>query len=245
MVKRNKLVIESKYDQELGDNRVLRRYLDLAKFIDLLRTKRLYLRRADLLTDKFEGSFTPEIKAALVEAYQLVGEEGGYEKLRRRLRHGSYINCWTLGLHDNMAMWAIYGKSNASVAITTTVGKLKKELEKSTLTESIKVYKVEYVNHWKDPKISLLPFTNVFKYKLAAYTYEQEVRVVFNDNCEDFDDPAKAEGIYLDVCLKNLLRTIVVSPDAEPWFVEQVKDLVRIYGLETEVNRSKLSGKPY
>lgn len=231
-------------DPELTNSRILRRYLDLAKFIDLLRSQKLYLRRADLLSDKFEGAFTPSAKAALIEAYQRAGQGAGYDQLRMKLRRGSYINCWTLGPHDNMALWAIYGKSNASIAITTTVGKLKTELEKATLPGYINLYGVDYVNHWSDPRFSVLPLTNVFRYKLKAYEYEQEVRVVYSDGEVGFSTSEKPEGVYIDVCLKNLLRSVVVSPEAEEWFVELVKDLVRKYNIEVEVKTSMLAKNP-
>lgn len=111
-------------DPVLRDNQVLRRYLDLSKFIELLRTQSLYLRRADLFQDKFEGSFTPSFKAAIEEAYAVSKIDFTYEKFKKELREGVYINCWSLGINDNMALWELYGKSDASVAVTTTVGQL-------------------------------------------------------------------------------------------------------------------------
>ena len=45
----------------------------------------------------------------------------------KRIRTGAYVNCWTKSNYESMAHWEIYGGNN-SVAITTTVGELKKQL---------------------------------------------------------------------------------------------------------------------
>ena len=50
MPKEHKVVV----DPELKDEAILRRYLELPKFLDLLRSSSIYFTRADRLSDKFE-----------------------------------------------------------------------------------------------------------------------------------------------------------------------------------------------
>lgn len=231
-------------DQVLRDSRVLRRYLDLSKFIDLLRTQSLYLRRADLFQDKFEGSFTSSLKAAIEEAYSVHKIDFSYEKFKKELREGVYVNCWSLGIHDNMALWELYGKSDTSVAVTTTVGRLRKELKESLLPGMTNICKVEYIKHWRDPTISIVPYSNIFRYKVVAYDFEREVRII-NDRFEqNFEKSDKETGILLKVRLNRLLRSIVVSPSAQPWFIALVKDVTQRYGITTSVKLSKLATDP-
>lgn len=235
---------KSPVDPELSDNRVLRRYLDLSKFIDLLRTQTLYLCRADLFQDKFEGSFTPSLRAAIEEAYLHNKSNFSYEKFKKELREGVYINCWTLGVNDNMALWELYGKSDASVAITTTVGRLRKEIAESPLLGTTNLCKVEYVKHWNDPKINIIPYSNVFRYKVIAYDFEREVRIIHDRFEQNFKRSEKENGMRLNVRLNNLLRSIVVSPSAQPWFIDLIKDVTERYGVTTPIKRSKLSLDP-
>lgn len=237
-------ILKSPIDPELSNNLVLRRYLDLPKFIDLLRTQSLYLCRADLFQDKFEGSFTPSLRAAIQEAYLHNKSNFSYEKFKKELREGVYINCWTLGLNDNMALWELYGKSEASVAITTTVGRLRKEIAESTLSGATNLCKVEYVKHWNDPKINIIPYSNVFRYKVIAYDFEREVRIIHDRFEESFKKSNKENGLHLSVRLNSLLRSINVSPSAQPWFIDLVKDVTGRYGVTTPIKRSKLSLDP-
>ncbi|UCV28689.1 hypothetical protein [Ferribacterium limneticum] len=238
------IIPKSQISSELSDNRVLRRYLDLPKFIDLLRTQNLFLCRADLFQDKFEGSFTPSLRAAIEEAYSYNKSEFSYEKFKKELREGVYVNCWSLGVNDNMALWELYGKSDASVAITTTVGRLRKELAASNLLGVTSLCKVEYIKHWNDPKIDIIPYSNVFRYKVVAYDFEREVRIIHDRFEQNFKMSGKESGLPLSVRLNSLLRSIVVSPSAQPWFIDLVKDVAQRYGVTTPVRRSKLSLDP-
>lgn len=231
-------------DSVLRDSRVLRRYLDLSKFIDLLRTRSLYLRRADLFQDKFEGSFTPSLKAAIEEAYDVHKTDFSYEKFKKELREGVYVNCWSLGVNDNMALWELYGKSEASVAVTTTVGRLRRELEASPLSGATSICKVEYIKHWRDPKISILPYSNIFRYKVVAYDFEREVRIIHDRLQQNFKKSDKQTGVLVKVRLDRLLQSIVVSPSAQPWFIDLVKDVTQRYGITTPVKQSKLAIEP-
>lgn len=231
-------------DLALQDRLVLRRYLDLPKFIELLRTQSLYLRRADLFQDKFEGSFTPSVKAAIAEAYGVHNIDFSYEKFKTELREGVYINCWSLGLNDNMALWELYGKSDASVAITTTVGRLRKELEGTPRPGMTSVCKVGYIKHWRDPKISITPYSNVFRYKVVAYDFEREVRIIHDRFEYNFKKSEKETGVFLKVRLDRLLRSIVVSPLSQPWFIDLVKDVTQRYGVTTPVRKSKVAIDP-
>ena len=231
-------------DNTLRDDRILRRYLDLAKFIELLRTQSLYLRRGDLFQDKFEGSFTPSVRFAIEEAYKASGSTFSYEKFKKELREGVYINCWSLGANDNMALWNLYGKSEASVAITTTVGKLKRELTEQKVHGHLSLLKVEYIKHWRDPKVEIIPYAKIFRYKVVAYDFEREVRIILDRFERNFKQCEKDEGILLSIQLNKFLRSVVVSPLAPPWFVDLIKDLAHRYGVTAPARVSDLASEP-
>ncbi len=76
-------------DKDLKDGTQLRRYLDLPKYIDLLRSSSVYLRRADRFTDRFEGALTPAIRRAIDSARAEDCDAESAEVFYRRCRMGS------------------------------------------------------------------------------------------------------------------------------------------------------------
>jgi len=57
-------------------------------------------------------------------------------------------------------------------------------------------------------------------------------------------DVEKQRGRYVPVDLGLLIKKIVVSPDAKPWFREVVKSAVRKASLEVGVCGSSIDAKP-
>ena len=56
--------------------------------------------------------------------------------------------------------------------------------------------------------------------------------------------PPKPEGISLPVELDDLIRSVVVAPEAQPWLYDIVADLSDRYGLKSPIRRSKLTYLP-
>lgn len=113
----------------LNDTDVLWRYLDAAKFFDFIHNKTLFFCRGDQFQDKFEGAFTESLKHSIERSYHENNINFTYQEFRQRLRERVFVNCWHKGIDDSMAMWSIYGNSSCSIALTTTVGQLRKSLE--------------------------------------------------------------------------------------------------------------------
>ena len=235
---------EVKVDKELKDNYVLRRYLDVPRFVNFLKTRSLYLCRSDLFSDKFEGSFTPSIKEAIRNAYEKNKIEYTYEKLKKELREGIFLNCWSLGVDDNIALWKLYGKTDDCVTITTTVAKLKTVLKEFHGSGQLFLRKVKYVRYWKDPKIEVNPYSSVFRYKAVGYAFENEVRVILDRFESTFKADSKEEGVMLSVDPRTFLRSIVVSPERSPWFMDVIKDIASKYRISCPIRESVMSKPP-
>lgn len=231
-------------DGRLKGSNVLRRYLDVPRFVNFLKTSALYLCRSDLFPDKFEGSFTPTVKDAICTAYTKNKIEYSYEKFKKELREGVFINCWSLGSDDNMALWHLFGKTNDCVAVTTTVDKLKAALNAFIGDGHISIRKVDYIRHWKDPVIDINPYSNIFRYKTVGYGFEKEVRVILDNFESTFEAASKAAGISVRVDVNKFLRSIVVSPECSAWFRAVVGDLARKYGVSTPIRNSRMAREP-
>jgi hypothetical protein len=232
-------------DGQLRSDTVLWRYLDAAKLFDFFENSTLFFCRADHFSDKFEGAFTPSLRQQISDAYARGEIDYTYEGFKRRMRESVFINCWHRSQDDSAAMWALYGKSECAVALTSTVGQLADTLEGVDEDHAISIARVDYVKHWSDPKLDVSPdFTRIFTYKTKAYEYEKEVRVIIDRTGHSLVPELLQTGIVVPIDARALLRSIVIAPDAPPWFEKLVRQSALRYGIEAPVRRSKLALDP-
>jgi hypothetical protein len=241
--------------ERLQRNTVLWRYLDAAKLFDFFENATLFFCRADHFSDKFEGAFTPTLRDQISASYARGEIDYNYEQFKRRMRQSVYINCWHRNQDDSAAMWALYGKSDCAVALTTTVGQLSDTLREADTEHEAWIARVEYVKHWSDPKLDISPpsasgsasdYARIFAYKTKAYEYEKEVRVIIDHtagpHAATCGEPEA--GLLVPVDATRLLRSIVIAPDAPPWFEKLVRQSALRYGIRAPVRRSKLAADP-
>jgi hypothetical protein len=217
---------QPRISKHLKHDDVLWRYVDTAKFLDFLENNTLFFCRADNFNDKFEGAFTPTLREEIENSYRANSIDYTYaqsKQLKLRMRQTVFINCWHKDQDDSAAMWALYGKSECSVALTTTVGRLAECLTKANLHHDLAIEKVEYIKHWRDPKIDVAPYARVFAYKTKAYQHEKEVRVLLDRPLNEFDSEMPAGGIPIKFDHDSLMRSIVIAPEAPLWFDQLVR----------------------
>lgn len=230
-----------------SDDTVIWRFMNLAKFISLLKDKALFMTRADKFEDSFEGAVCAEEDSekydeALHEYYsyllegkavpeKLIEEEHNANKL---LRMNSYLNCWYEGEHESMAMWRLYasGKEAKGVAIKTLVGQLKKAIGR--LVEIGRIDYIDYSKEWPNVNEALWR-------KRVSFEYEHEVRIRITPKTGLSYEPE--EFMMLPVDLNVLIGAVYVSPMADPWFKNVVKDILFKYGVNKEVYHSRLDSK--
>lgn len=229
------------YDGDLADGAILRRYLDLPKYLDLLRTGKLYLQRADRFTDRFEGALTPAFREATDTAHRRGELPYNADEFYRRSRIGTYVNCWSLGAKDNMALWQLYGGASNSVAITTTVQRL--TVACLEWNESVLIHKVRYIDHFKSPDMIVGRLTDILQFKHVAYDFEREVRILVPRQEGDWQNNPEAIKLPLHD-LNTVIRSVVVAPEAETWFFDLIEDVTRRYNFTYPVRRSKLTYLP-
>jgi hypothetical protein len=235
---------QPRISKRLRRDDVLWRYVDAAKFLDFLENRTLFFCRADGFSDKFEGAFTPTLREEIENSYRDNGIEYTYAQFKQRMRQTVFINCWHKDHDDSAAMWALYGKSECSVALTTTVGRLAECLTNANLPYDLAIEKVEYIKHWRDPKVDFAPYARVFAYKTKAYQHEKEVRVLLDRSIDEFDAEMPAGGMPIEVDHNSLLRSIVIAPEAPAWFDQLVRRTAARYDLSAPVRRSKLAADP-
>src|SRR5215470_10304141 len=109
------------------------RYLDLAKFVSLLKDRALYLARADSFEDKWEGSFgaldaAERERAAPKRPKKLDAATYSYWVLPRLLPANTFLNCWHVNNGESEAMWSLYTTRTYGVALQSTITRLSRAL---------------------------------------------------------------------------------------------------------------------
>ena len=240
------------FDEPDNPNAKIWRYLDLSKFLSMLEKGALYFSRVDLLGDPYEGSrprgedaFWADIlerskaKEEIVKHNKRVINEA-----RSKNRKRMYANCWHINEHESAAMWHVYSRDSASIAIQSTFKRLR-----ICLPDTINIGIVKYIDY----ETESIPLGNVFNYflhKRKSFEHEHELRAliwetgVTNDGHLQRDIPAEQAGILVSVELTELLEEVVIAPQAQDWFLELVIALVKHYGLLLKVRKSSLSAAP-
>jgi hypothetical protein len=197
------------------DDTVIWRYLSFFSFEELVRLKKLRFHRADRFQDPLEGTLTEKE----MEERRAASGLSPLEKLSVLTRQFAFVSCWRESDHESMAMWERYNRGEGTVAIKSTVGRLKSLLQKQR--EMCCVGKVNYVHRPTYSEQEVGP-TVVFR-KDISYDFEKEVRgVIFDAEAWGFEigqsvaveggSAAQQQG-ELFQRLENLLQRTDVSQD--------------------------------
>jgi hypothetical protein len=215
------------------------RYINLAKFLDLLRTSELYFPRADNLNDPFEGSWPLAGIKRRQECY--VDSEKTFQWLSQGFLSGSYVSCWHVSLHESAAMWNLYLNASEGVAIRSTCNRLINAVQKSQ--EQVYVAEIRYIDYRTEDfeeelhDNSLTPLV----YKRRSFEHEKELRAIA---CRAFSTKTPKWGIKVTVDIPTLIEAVFVSPNAPSWFNPIIEDVVRRYGFKFPVHQSDLATSP-
>lgn len=163
-------------DTDFGLKTVIRRYMDLPKFLDLLHFRAMYLRRADGFGDRLEGALFPSHRESVERARSAGYERESADAFYRRGRAGNYVSCWSRGNKDSMALWQLYGGIGPSVAVVTTIERLVQAA--LAWQRRAVIHRVKYVEHAKVKSYVIGAYSDMLHFKNGAYKHENEVRVI-------------------------------------------------------------------
>ena len=247
------------------DDTVLWRYMDFAKFLDLLEKQSLWFSRLDQFEDPLEGTLTD----AEIEHLRSVDADNaaqgmppisdGYLRGTKYMRTTAYACCWRAGAWESLAMWDIFGKGSGIVAVKTTVGNLKQAIAESHLR--IFLGEVNYLA-WNLAPWQLNGLVMCFR-KDSSYQHEAEVRAIAWDvdivgrNMSDAliaaqsrsDYPTNSDpfvlrkedgqpGIEVPLAAARFITEVVIGPREKAWVAGLVERVLKRYGLEIKMTIS-------
>ena len=156
--------------------------------------------------------------------------------LLHKMARSALICCWTKSGHESALMWEAYAGAEG-VAVRTTFRDLQESIgsvDEPPVTFG-QVHYVDYLEH----EVSRFGWAPLF-HKRIEYRGEEEVRALlpgppWEDTITDpkvvdihlDPDVAEQRGRYVAVDLDILVKEVVVSSQAAPWFAEVVKSVVR------------------
>ena len=208
---------------------VLWRYMDFAKFIEMLESRTLWFVRVDQLEDPLEGTHT-DAELAHIRKHLLETRSQALIDVFRSARSELYVSCWRSGSAESLAMWDLYGKGSGIVAVKSTVGRVRKAVAK--YKEPVYISNVKYVdwNHAPGLDNVLVACTR----KDLAYQHESEVRVIICRATYSIDTDPRL-GFRLPLDLERLITEVVVGPRDQKWVVRLVERVMKRYKLPQQV----------
>ena len=229
------------------------RYMDFAKFVAMLESESLWFSRMDCLGDPFEGS-TPKAELDYWESLRNENpekkdvadhNEDMFRTMAGYSRQNTYVNCWHINEHESDAMWQLYSKVEASIAVRSSFA-----LFREVLPAEVDLGIVKYIDY----ETEKVPLGNIISYcmhKRKSFEHERELRALIwglgvNAKTREPKWPVEtgASGIEVAVDLTGLISEIVLAPSSPKWFEQLVRSVVKRYGHCFCVYRSRMEREP-
>ncbi|UVK55853.1 hypothetical protein DBIPINDM_002417 [Mesorhizobium sp. AR02] len=244
------------FPQPSDEGSAIWRYMAFDKFESLVTTRTLYMCRADLLSDEFEGT-TP---AAELESWRIAAENAPTEEERnvildnrvqlsdfaREFQNKYYLSCWHMACEENIAMWERYVSGPDSVVVRTRYSTLNGQLNHAVVNLAM----VRYIDYDRDPLPSL-NMMQLITHKRHFFADEREVRaVMWSLSAEpangQFIKPfmlPDTRGYTPPVDVKALVEGVILHPRATPDFEKRVAELCSAHELPAPA-RSRIASPP-
>jgi hypothetical protein len=206
------------------------RYMDLAKYMDVIVHNRLFFSNVARLTDRYEGVVPEttlvqkreELKKAGLSERDLEEEVGRFHYLSMSMADISLASCWTIGDEESYALWKIYiGTAQYGVAVSSTVARLIRAIEKGCdpYPEDIYIGQVTYSSDLSEGELSRF---KLLTRKMPFYAYESELRLLIlnypmSEGGTETPYPISV-GRYVRIDVEELIDEVYISPFSGSWF---------------------------
>lgn len=243
-------------ENKLDKDTTLWRYMDLSKFVMMLKNSSLYFSSPNQFDDIYEGAhgerrnkkawddyYISYAKTAIITAPDNRWHKIDKDKLdsdacriaeniTNNRSHHIFINCWHSNHVESEAMWKMYSvNTKNAVAIKTNLEKLKIELGNKASVDRVKY--VDYSERFVSPN-------DIYWTKRLSFEYEKEVRAIVYDY-----EKKNCKGLEVKVDLSNLIDEIYISPYAPDWFQDLVDDIIIKYGYTFKTKMSHMTEEPF
>jgi hypothetical protein len=236
------------FPQPANPDAAIWRYLTRSKFEWMVNEGRLFMPSAAHLGDPLEGT-QPKGNS---NWWQSLADQAASEEQSRTIEHNRqlisrfaaafrtryYVSCWHVNEAINPEMWKLYADNPDSVAVRTTLAKLR-----TALPAYVDIGLVRYIDY----AIDRLPTLNMLEYithKSKLFEHERELRAVamhpvvegldqqhFRTNHFEGEENPAFRVFAPPIGLAGLVDSFFVHPKAPDPFLEEVRSLCREHEL--------------
>jgi hypothetical protein len=217
------------------------RYMAIDKFLHLLASSSLWFSRCDCFEDGWEGRYSDATYENFLKSFK-----GPEDKIRdlwnwhqdrnHEVRNCLYINCWHINEEESAALWQIHSTYGKSVAIRTTIHRLRDAVADTDM--AIHGGRVKYADYATEA----MPMHNLFTpflRKRRSFSFENELRLLYwnsdlmspGNGTADTEFPA---GAAVPVKLDPLIETVYISPQADGYMRDALTALLEKFELSRD-----------
>lgn len=207
------------------------RYMDMVKFQSLLTEKAIRLCRADLLQERFEGTYSRHQIEDMDNWFKKIGKSDmtDIEKKNRKIdRLKTYISCWCISDCDLDLMWKAYVGNYPGVAIKSSVRRLINICDNEVDNLPIDISTVTYFDHVEGELINYFGTPTSFLYKDNHFKLDNELRIIHYPN---ISEPTPTH-VLLPIDLNELIESVVLKPKVKDINLQYIIELLRNVGLD-------------
>lgn len=211
------------------------RYMNLAKFLDMITSSRLYFARLDRCEDPYEGRMSDELARSLKNKARF----DPYFDMLEATRNNFFVNCWHVSEFENPALWKIYADQDLGVAVQSNYSRLKEQLHASECT-----YSLGLMQYRVDRSDRVLDIDRLLFHKRPEFGFEGEARALVwlteeEKTCRNIQGELPV-GLEVPVDLSKLLTGITLGPQVPGWLRKAIESILQRFDVSKEVRSSEL-----
>ncbi len=229
------------------------RYMSIDKLLSLLTSSSLWFSSCDYFEDGWEGHFSPPTYETFLKSFKGLDDKiqalwKSQKDRNQEVRNCLYINCWHINEEESAALWQIYSCYGKSVAIKTTIHRLRDALEETEL--SIQGGRVRYADYTTEPMPVLHNLFLPFLRKRRSFSFENEFRLIYWNSSQMLNGNASKStcfpsGLSVPIKLDPLIEKVYLSPRADSYILDALVGLLQRLGLSrVKVIQSELFNGP-
>jgi len=222
----------------------LYRYIPFYTLFDILKNSHLTFVRPEMWEDPFEGFLFKKNKTEKgrkqIRDFVLTHKDKEYYSLLNltleNFERMFFAQSWSKS-SENDAIWNTYSYDNTAIRIEMNQGYIAK-------LQSITVLEVKYVDELsfeedlfrigiKEGKTNL---KEIYRYKRKAFSYEDEVRFIFEDRNQVNKLVGSVKNIPINI---SEIKSVLVHPKAKEHYACNVEQLCATFGVQFS-GKSKL-----
>lgn len=245
-----------------SNNNKIWRYMDFAKFLNLLHQDALFFPKLGiLLEDPYEGTVPKKNLEEIRSIINKTRDEQYKDKAELMLRNYCgqrkdevFICSWHINHTESYLMWKTYCKIPDSVAIVSSIEYIQEAIKEQNKGKVLYVAdKVKYINFQEEKidDLSKVPtdvrqgvdinINKVILHKDIAFITENEYRIVADlfRLKPELRKTLLKEGIgfFAPINPKNIIQEVYVHPKSEGWFLDLVNKVISPFGIEAKKSR--------